>query len=138
MKKKTKVAWPKTLGACIDLLYKLKQERLAHQKEADAVRSTMAKLGDHLLETFSKDELRGGRGKIASCVVDRKEVPNIENPAKLFAHIKKTGDFDLLQRRLNDGAIKDRWERGKTVPGIGKFSVVKVRPHKLGAKDTEG
>ena len=42
------------------------------------------------------------------------------------AHIRKTKDFSLLQRRLAAPAIKERWEAGKKVPGVEPFAILKV------------
>ena len=49
--------------------------------------------------------------------------PTVEDMGKLYKHIQKTGEFDLLYKRVNNAAVKERWELGKAVPGVGKFPV---------------
>ena len=41
----------------------------------------------------------------------------------LYAHVKATGEFDLLYKRLNASAVNQRWEDGKVVPGTQPFPV---------------
>jgi len=36
-----------------------------------------------------------------------------------------------MQKRLIDGAIKERWEAGKEVPGVGHFNAVSVSINKV-------
>jgi hypothetical protein len=42
------------------------------------------------------------------------------------AHVLATGDFSVLQRRLSEGAIKERWHADEEVPGVIKFPVWKL------------
>jgi hypothetical protein len=50
----------------------------------------------------------------------------VEDWPKLYAHIKKTGEFELMQRRLGETAVKERWDADKQVPGVGRFTAKKV------------
>jgi hypothetical protein len=61
-------------------------------------------------------------------------VPNLEDPVKFYAFLKKTGDFELLNRALNRAAVNERWAARKQVPGVGKFHVKKVSCTKLGGR----
>lgn len=42
---------------------------------------------------------------------------------KLYAYIKRTGSFELLQRRLTVSAVQERWADNKQVPGVASFPV---------------
>ena len=44
----------------------------------------------------------------------------------IWDHIKETGEFDLLHRRLTSLAVKARWEEGIELPGVGKQEVYKL------------
>lgn len=129
-----KPKWPAKLGACVDLLYTLKMKRIALDHQAEELRKQQTALSDHMLKKFDKDDLRGGYGRIAGASVDRKEVPIFEDFDKFWKYAKKNDAKDLFQRRLNVKAVEERWEAGKPIPGISKFTVVKVTPHKLGSK----
>jgi hypothetical protein len=123
-----KLKIPKSLGACADLLYDLREKRLAAQKVVDAFATDETALKEHIIENLPKGDT-GASGKHHHISVYTDPVPRIEDPDALYAHIKKTGDFDLLQRRLNNAAVKERWDDPKNkkgVPGVGTFNVVKV------------
>ena len=41
----------------------------------------------------------------------------------LYAHIQKTGEFELLERRLGKGAAQERIDQGIKIPGVTLFPV---------------
>lgn len=123
-----KLRIPKSMGACADLLFDLREKRLAAQKVADDIKADETKVREHIIATLPKGDT-GASGKHHHVSVYTDPVPRIEDADRLFAHIKKTGEFDLLQRRLNDAAVKERWadpKNKKGVPGVVPFNVVKV------------
>lgn len=44
--------------------------------------------------------------------------PRVTDWAVFTAYVKKHDAFDVFQRRLNDGAIKERMEAGEDVPAL--------------------
>ena len=127
----TKFKFPKQLGMCADLLYQIREKRLEKQKEVDAIETEEKALKEHIIQTLPKSEASGVAGKVARVTVVTKQIPQVKDWDTFYKHIKKTGDFDLLQRRLTDTAIKDRWENGKKIPGVESFNAVTVSLNKL-------
>ena len=127
----TQFKFPKTMGACADKLYILKQERLKQQKVVDALKEEEEALKEHIIQTLPKSESTGVAGKLARVTVVPKVVPQVKDYDKLYAHILKTKSFDLLQRRLNDTAIKARWDENKQVPGVEPFTTSTVSLNKV-------
>jgi hypothetical protein len=125
---------PNTLAACGDLLYQLREERLAMQAKVDAIAAHESVLKDHLINSLPKDDATGVRGKVAQVVINTKSVPTAQDWTKIQAYIRKNDAFDLLQRRLNDAAVMERIEHGKKVPGVGTYNVVSVSCTKLTVK----
>lgn len=126
-----KYKFPKAMGACADKLFELRAKRLAMQKEVDAVEAEEKALKEHIINTLPKSEASGVAGKLARVTVGIKEVPQVKDWAAFYAYVKKTGSFDLMQKRLTDGAIKERWEAGKEVPGVEHFNAVSVSINKI-------
>jgi hypothetical protein len=122
---------PKTMGACADRLYELRQQRLEVQKTVDKLAAEEAALKEHIINTLPKSEASGVAGKLARVTVVNKVVPQVEDWDAFYKFVKKTGSFDLLQRRLTDQAIKERWEAGKEVPGIKHFTATTVSINKV-------
>ena len=123
--------FPKTLGACADALYEVRQARLDLQKKVDALSEQETALREHIIQTLPKSQASGVAGKLARVTVVTKDVPQVKDWDKLYAHVKKTGQFELLQRRLSDSAFKERQEAGKTVPGVELFRAVTVSINKV-------
>jgi hypothetical protein len=123
--KAPKLKIPKSLGACADKLFELKQDRLALEKVVDAMKANETALTDHIINNLPKGDT-GACGKHHKAVVVTEDIPRAEDWDKVYAYIKKHNAFELLQRRLNSAAVKERLEDGKKVPGVGSFTAVKV------------
>lgn len=123
--KAPKLKIPKSLGACADALFEAKQERLALEKVVEAMKANETALTEHIINNLPKGDT-GACGKHHKAVVVTESIPRVENWDATYKYIKRTGAFELLQRRLNNAAVKERLEDGKTVPGVGSFTAVKV------------
>lgn len=125
-KVKLKYKVPKTVGAAIDLLQTIRAKRQALTTQAEAEKSQESLLHTTILNMFKKTELDGAKGKLATASIGKNDVANLKDDRKFFAYLKKTGDFDLIQRRLSNEACRLRWADGKTIPGVEAFTVVKI------------
>lgn len=112
---------PKALGQAADLLYETRQARLDLQKAVEELQKQETLLKEHFINTLPISQASGVSGKAGVVKVVPKEVYQVKDWDLFYKHVKRTGDFDLLQRRLADAAYKERLEAGKTVPGIEKF-----------------
>ena len=117
---------PEKLGACADLYYKTQQERYALQHKVEELKALETALGEKIIRELPKSEATGVAGRKARATVKKKEVPQVEDWPALYTHIMKTKSFDLLQKRVAEKAIEERWTNGKKVPGVTKFTKVTV------------
>ena len=122
---------PKTVGAAADMLYKLKDEKAKAQRVVDAIDEKITALNAYLIDTLPKSEQTGALGKVAKAVVKINQEPTVTDWDALYGYIKKNNAWELLQRRLGTAGVKDRWEAGKKIPGVGTFPVIKVSVTKL-------
>jgi hypothetical protein len=122
---------PDKLGACADLLYTLREQRLQAQKVVDEFARREGIVREHIIAELPKSESQGVTGRIATALIKTKVVPVIKDWAEFYKHVKKTGAFEMLQKRLADAAIQERWEAGKKVPGVEPFTTVSVSVTKL-------
>ena len=123
--------FPKTIGACADKLYIIRQERLVQQKIVDALEEEEKALKEHIIATLPKSEAMGVAGKLARVTVVTKVVAQVKDWDAFYKYVLKTKSFDLLQRRLNDTAVKERWENKKTVAGVEPFQAVTISLNKV-------
>lgn len=116
---------PASAAECADLLYKARERRLEIQRECDRVETLEKQIKNWFVETLPVSQT-GVAGRVARVQIEVSRQPCVDDWDKLYAHVKRTGNFELLQRRLNDGAVKERWENKAEVPGVGTFNVKKV------------
>lgn len=129
--KKPKLKFPKTMGACADRLYELRLKRLEEQKKVKLLEDEEKALKNYIIQSLPKSEASGVAGRLARVTVVTKEVPQIEDWEAFYKYVKKTNSFDLMQRRLADDAIKERWAAGKEIPGVNHFQAVSVSINKV-------
>ena len=95
----------------------LRQERLAKQKELDAMeqqeKEYMAEIEQYMAGTYDKLLLDGIEANCKETIE-----PEVTHWDLFQEHIRRTGQLDLLQKRPMISAIKARWESGDDVPGI--------------------
>jgi hypothetical protein len=128
---KAALKMPKSLAGVADALYITKQKRLAAQKEIAPLGEFEKTLKEYLINNLPKSQAEGISGKTANAKIVRKEIPYVEDEKKILAFAKKPGNEDLIKISVNMEAVEARWEAGKTVPGVGKHTVVTVSSTKL-------
>ena len=123
--------FPKKLGTCADKFYALRKARQAAQKKVDEMHTEEKALKEHIINTLPKSASTGVAGKVARVTVVRKVIPQAKDWSKIQKYIKRTGAFDLLQRRINTKAVQERWADGKKVAGVEPFTLIDVSLNKL-------
>lgn len=135
---------PKSIAIAADALWKKQEERKKAQAVADALEAEEADLKAWIIEELPKSQATGVSGKLCRVTAVRKEVPRIENWPQFYAgivaeyqsHVRRKdgqqdGAFSLLQRRVGEAAVKERWEGGHGVEGVGKFTVTTLSINKV-------
>lgn len=125
---------PKTMAACADAYYLAREARLAKEREAEELKKTENLIKQHLIDNLPKSDATGAIGKVAQVTVVNKTIPKVDNWDLFYAHIKKTGHFDLLNKALNKKAVEERWDNKKAVPGVESYTDITLSIHKLGGK----
>lgn len=121
--KKPKI--PSSPAQCADLLYETRQERLEIQRQVEKLESLESALKDFFINKLDKNST-GIAGRVARVQIQPKSIPIAENWPKFYKYVQKTGAFDLMQKRLAEGAVKERWDNGVQLPGIGRMQVKTV------------
>lgn len=122
----------KDLAKMVDRLYKIRQDRYALQKKVDALKTEETSIETQLIDALPASDASGIAGHVARATITRKAVPVVEDWAAFYKYVKKTGQFELMQKRLSDSAVKERWDDGKAIPGVGSLQVKKVNLAKVG------
>lgn len=126
------MAFPKTIGACADLAYKMRAERLGVEERVEAMKAEEAKLKEHILTLLQGQKLESGTGERATVSISHLVVPKVVDWEKFYAFIHKKKAWSLLERRPARGAYKERLEAGEVVPGVEPMDVVNLSITKVG------
>lgn len=122
----TKDQYPKTIGACIDMLYEQRAKRLDLQKVIDNAKKEEAKLEAHIIDTFGKSEIRGAKGDVATAAVKTDVVVELQDWDAFVRWVAATKSFDCLRKQPGATAIKERWDNGEQVPGVAPFQKISL------------
>ena len=122
--------FPKSMGACADRLFEIRDRKREAQKVVDALEEEYNLLKDHIINTMSKDDT-GAAGRKATVKVVVKEIPQVKDYEAFYGFVKKKNRFDLLQKRLNLPAVGELMDAGVKVPGVEIFNAVSISLNKL-------
>lgn len=131
LNKEGELILPKTDAACADLLYLTREARLQLQRQCERLEKGEKAIQEHFINTLHKNNSTGIAGMLARVQINIKPIPTVEDWPALQKYIKTNDAFDLLQRRLNESAVKERWEAKVELPGVTVFQAKKVSCTKL-------
>ncbi len=113
-----KLKMPTTLGATIDLLWSLREERKSAEVIVNEIKEKEAAVEAHLMNNFDKSGLDGAKGKYGLATLKRSTVADVTDWPAFYAYIQKNKAWELLQKRPAITAIRERWDANKVIPGL--------------------
>ena len=102
----------------VDQYISLRAQRLAKEKEAAEIKETEELLKTAIISKAREQELTAVGSKLGIVKVKCSKEPKADDWALVYEHIQKTGQFELLHKRLAILAIKEHVDAGETIPGI--------------------
>jgi len=105
---------------------KARAERLAAQKLVDKLQEAENQLKKQVMERLEKAKNKAVSNGDRLFQLVTKDEPTAEDWPQIYAHIQKTGEFELIERRLSKLAVKERAELGEKVPGVAWFPVTQL------------
>ena len=123
------------LGEKIDLVWSIRSQRMELERQAAQLEEDEKVMKAEILKLLQASEVTILGGALAIASREPKTIPAIREWATLYQHIQATGEFDLLQKRLGEAAVKERWDEGLAVPGVDKLpmEILKITAKKGGA-----
>lgn len=129
---------PSKIGDLIDLGWAIKMERMVLENEAAKLKQAENFMKNFLLKSFGKEKIGQSVGTKGKANLHPKSIPQAKDWRKVQAWIKKTGRFDIMQRRLNEKAVNDTFEAKQTIPGIEFFKMTAISFTPLKGKSKRG
>lgn len=111
------------INVLVNKHWALRAKRLALQKEVDALQEQETAVKHDIIRQLRADNITSAGTELETVTLIVKHAPTVREWPTIYKHIRESGEFDLLQRRLSEEAVKQRWERGLIVPGVEKFPV---------------
>jgi len=108
-----------------DILVKQVKLKEAEDK-VKTIEDEIKVLKDELKLAAEKEGLTLGGGKKSKWSIEPQIVPQASNWDLFYAYIKDNDYFHLLQRRPAVKACQELWGQGTMIPGIDKFTSMKV------------
>lgn len=127
------IEFPTSIGACIDKLYELRAQRLDAQKAVDLNKEIEKQYENHILETFTKTELNGAKGNVATAGISKTTAYQINDWDEFTAYVAANNAWELMRKQPTQAACAERFINGATIPGIEAFQSVKLTLNKAGA-----
>lgn len=122
---------PKHPAELADLLYRTREMRLDISRRVERLEELESQLKNYFIENLPKSKASGISGQIANVKIETKPIPQVEDWDKFYAYVHKHKAFDLFQRRIAEGAAKERMDEGEKIPGVEIFNAKKVSVTKL-------
>jgi ArsR family metal-binding transcriptional regulator len=109
----------------------LDEMRKADQKNVDEMKAQVEEIKEVIRLAMNKGDMTEVVTKSGTVRLVPKDVYQPDKEAggwdKIWAYIFKNKDHDLLEKRLHQGACKQRYEDGKKIPGVKIFPMVHVK-----------
>ncbi len=115
-----------SLGFLIDELYERRIKRSALETTAAELKEQEGLIKKEIIDTFSKDDIDGAKGKLATAAIIRKVKPKLVDWNALCNYVVIHEAFDLLYHRVAEIAYKDRLEACEEVAGVERFDYVDI------------
>ena len=120
-----------SLGDMVDKYKAARENRLLEQKIIAKMLAEENQLKLDIIKYLKDGNISACGGKLAIAKLVVTNEPTCENMDALYLHILATGEFELLYRRINPASIKERWDRGVSVPGITFYPVESLSISKI-------
>ena len=113
-----------SIGNMIDQLYDLRAQRLAIEKQVEALKSREAETKQEIIDTLKSLSLEGAKGDVATASITYKIKPNVADWNAVYSFIREKDMFALLQKRITASLWDALREDGILVPGTEPMALV--------------
>lgn len=107
----------------IDKFVEIKALKESLNEQIKKCNEDLARLEGDIMEQMSNAGITQAASDKASCSMREAKHPAIIDWPAFYDHVAKTGEFELLHKRLSSTAFRERWEAGEQIPGTEISSV---------------
>jgi hypothetical protein len=100
----------------------LRLHRMAIAKQIQEIEAVEKKVKKDII-----DRLLAGEDLGSAVTLVTKDKPTVTDWPALYLYIGQHKAFELLQRRVTESAVMERWAEGEAIPGVGRFPVHDIK-----------
>jgi hypothetical protein len=104
----------------------IRAQRLVLDKQADDLKAQEDGLKDVIVSKLREGGMKAIGAANGLVKMSETDEPTATDWPAFWAYIRETGNFEMLHKRVTVTAVKEHWEAGETIPGIGKTTVYKL------------
>jgi hypothetical protein len=104
----------------------VRAERLALDKQAADVKKFEEELKSAIIAKYKEQGITGMGGILGTVNMSKIEEPVAQDWLSIWGYIRENGEFELLHKRLTNTAVRERWDAGVEIPGVGKQDVYRL------------
>ena len=108
----------RTIDELIDRKKSIKSQMEKLNAELKGLREQENDIDLELLKKLDTEGLKKTANEVASVSIKEETVPDVHDWDALYEHIKQTGDFSLIQRRVSSTAYRELLKLGENIPGL--------------------
>ena len=110
----------------VDMYISIRAQRLAAEKEAEGYKETEDELVKTIIAKYREQGLTALGGKLGLVKMTETVEPVAEVWPGIWEFIKQNDAWDLVHKRLTITAVRDRWDAGVEIPGVGRMTKYKL------------
>jgi hypothetical protein len=110
----------------VDQYIAARTQRLAIDKQAKEMKEFEEVLKSAIISKYQEQGITALGAANGTVKMTTLIEPVAQDWQEIWDYIRRTGSFELLHRRLANLAVKERWEAGVILPGIGQQEIFKL------------
>jgi hypothetical protein len=110
----------------VDAYISVRAQRLQLDRQAAELKEQEDALCKHIIGDFRSSGTTALGGKAGMVKMKETDEPDPLDWEAIYEYIQTNGAWELLHKRLGSTAVKERWEAGEEVPGVGHKPVFKL------------
>jgi len=110
----------------VDSYISIRAQRLAKDKEAAAMKESEDDLYQVIISKMRAGDMTAIGGANGLVKLNRSIEPVATDWRALYDYIKATDSFEFLHKRITTTAIKEHWNEGEKIPGVGEMEIFKL------------
>lgn len=115
-----------TIGAKIDLLHALREQKRALEEQIKQLSGQMAVLESNLIDQMDEEGVSKSTGNTATVSIATSVKPSVEDWDAFYAYIHRYKYYHLLERRPSVTGCRELLETKGKIPGVIPFTQRKL------------